>query len=697
MTVGAAHDRARPAGRESGDAVLSIADLVVDFPLENRTVRAVDGLSFTIRPGQRLGVVGESGSGKSTVAMAVLGLLEPPGRIVEGSIKLGELELGGADEDVLRAVRGGRIAMIFQDALGSLNPVKTIGYQLKEAIRLHTDAGKSDAVDRAVELLTEVGVQTPHARLAQYPHEFSGGMRQRVMIAMALASDPELLIADEPTTALDVTTQASVIDLLRHLSEERQMAVMLITHDLGIIASFAEDVLVMYAGAPVEYGAVDDVFERAGHPYTQALIAAVPQLGDERAETLPSIPGVLPRADAIPPGCRFAPRCRLAGARELCRIERPAFEFADPALSVACHFTHESRATAGVIHREEMSLGEPAIGSTLLTVDDLAKDYRARAGWGSRQRWLRAVDGVSFEIKSGESLGLVGESGSGKSTVARLLLGLTQRTRGEVMFEGGRPLEARKRGLSKAHRGRVQMVFQDPGDSLDPLLTVEQIVAEPLVLLDRREARRHRGRVPELLELVGLAVDFGKRRPLQLSGGQRQRVAIARALATNPALVVCDEAVSSLDVSVRAQILNLLMDLQRRLALSYLFISHDLSTVRHVCDRVAVMYGGRFVEVADADDIFTAPQHPYTVALLSAVPIPNPALERERRRIRLEGELPDLTSEVTGCIFASRCWKAQERCRIEEPELTERSGTGHRSACHFPEHAASYPSQGGSS
>ena len=437
--------RAGNATGAAGRPVLSIVDLVVDFPLENRTVRAVDGLSFTIRPGQRLGVVGESGSGKSTLALAVLGLLEPPGRIVEGSIRLGELELGGAEEDVLRTVRGGRIAMIFQDALGSLNPVKTIGYQLTEAIRLHTDAGKSEAVERAVELLTEVGVQTPRDRLAQYPHEFSGGMRQRVMIAMALASDPELLIADEPTTALDVTTQAGVIDLLHRLSEERQMAAMLITHDLGIIASFAEDVLVMYAGAPVEYGAVDDVFERAGHPYTQALIAAVPQLGDERAETLPSIPGVLPRADAIPPGCRFAPRCRLAGTREICRTQRPAFEMADPARRVACHFTDESRATAGVIHRQEVSLGEPSIGSTLLTVDDLAKNYRARGGRGSRTRWLRAVESVSFEIKSGESLGLVGESGSGKSTVARLLLGLTQRTRGEVTFEG-RPLEAGKRG-----------------------------------------------------------------------------------------------------------------------------------------------------------------------------------------------------------------------------------------------------------
>jgi peptide/nickel transport system ATP-binding protein len=682
-----AEDRLGPTGEPARDAVLSIDGLVVDFPLGERTVRAVDGLSLTILPGQRLGVVGESGSGKSTVAMAVLGLLEPPGTVSGGSIRLGDLELSNADEDVLRRVRGGRISMVFQDALGSLNPVKTIGYQLIEAIRLHTAASKGEAVDRAVELLAEVGVQTPRARLQQYPHEFSGGMRQRVMIAMALASDPELLIADEPTTALDVTTQASVIDLLHRLAEERRMAVMLITHDLGIIAGFAQDVLVMYAGAPIEYGPVDDVFQRPGHPYTQALIAAVPRLGDARATTLPSIPGVLPPADSIPAGCRFAPRCRLAGDREICRTDRPAFELADPTARVACHFTAESLATAGAVHEQEAYLGEPSIGEGVLVVGDLAKDYRARGASGARKRWLRAVEGVSFEIKGGESLGLVGESGSGKSTVARLLLGLTERTRGEVTFEG-RPLEARGRGIAASQRGRVQMVFQDPGDSLNPLMSIEQIVAEPLMLLHRRQGRKHRGRVPELLELVGLGADFARRRPLQLSGGQRQRVAIARALATDPSLIVCDEAVSSLDVSVRAQILNLLMDLQRRLGLSYLFISHDLSTVRHVCDRVAVMYGGQFVEVADADEIFTAPQHPYTIALLSAVPIPDPVLERERRRIRLGGELPDLTSPVTGCIFTSRCWKAEDRCSVERPALTERGGTASRSACHFPENVA---------
>ncbi|MFN8222095.1 MAG: ABC transporter ATP-binding protein [Gaiellales bacterium] len=682
MSVGA--ERARAAEHPDPAApVLSIRDLVVDFPLGARTVRAVDGVSLDVHAGQRIGVVGESGSGKSTIAMAVLGLLEPPGRVTAGSARLAELELVGAPDEALRRVRGARISMIFQDALGSLNPVKTIGWQLTEAIRLHSAATKAEAEDRAVELLAEVGVQAPRQRLEQYPHEFSGGMRQRVMIAIALSSSPELLIADEPTTALDVTTQASVIDLLHRLAEERNMAVLLITHDLGVVAGFAQDVLVMYAGAPVEYGAVDEVFARAGHPYTQALLAAVPRLGDDRATTLPSIPGALPRADAIPGGCRFAPRCRLAGSRERCREERPPFRFDDTSLRVACHFADESRATAQAGRAAEAALGEPVVGEALLAVDDLAKDYRARGSSTFNKRWLRAVDGVSFDIRRGESLGLVGESGSGKSTVARLLLGLTGRNRGTVTFDG-RPLEAGRGGLAKDQRGRVQMVFQDPGDSLNPLMTVEDIVAEPLRLLDRDEARRNARRVPELLELVGLDADFGKRRPLQLSGGQRQRVAIARALATNPSLVVCDEAVSSLDVSVRAQILNLVMDLQRRLGLAYLFISHDLSTVRHVCDRVAVMYAGRFVEVADADRIFRSPQHPYTVALLSAVPIPDPALERERRRIRLDGEVPDLTQPIPGCVFESRCAKAQERCAIESPALVERGGL-HLSACHFPE------------
>jgi peptide/nickel transport system ATP-binding protein len=576
--------------------------------------------------------------------------------------------------------------MIFQDALGSLNPVKTIGFQLVEAIREHNGVTKDEARDRAVSLLAEVGVPTPADRLGQYPHEFSGGMRQRVMIAMALASNPELLIADEPTTALDVTTQANVIDLLVRLSDERDLAVLLITHDLGIVAGFAHDVLVMYAGAPVEYGPTERVFADPGHPYTRALIAAVPRLTDRRGAELASIPGSLPRADAIPPGCRFEARCVVGRGRKLCLTERPSFELRHPARLVACHYEEEARATPIVVASPGEAAAPPAPSSAgpLVLIDDLSKNYRARGSSVLSRKYLRAVDGVSFDIRPGESLGLVGESGSGKSTVARLLLGLTPRTSGSVTLDG-RPLEATRRGgLGKHHRGRVQMVFQDPADSLDPMMTVNSIVAEPLHLLSGAERAKAAGRVPQLLALVGLDADFGKRRPLQLSGGQRQRVAIARALATNPSLVVCDEAVSSLDVSVRAQILNLLRELKDRLGLAYLFISHDLSTVRHVCDRVIVMYGGRFVEVASADDLFRAPQHPYTIALFSAVPEPDPAAERDRTRIRLEGELPDLTAPVAGCIFASRCWKARERCRVEDPTLEER-GPGHRSACHFPE------------
>jgi peptide/nickel transport system ATP-binding protein len=479
-----------------------------------------------------------------------------------------------------------------------------------------------------------------------------------------------------------------VIDLLIRLSEERDLAVMLITHDLGIVAGFAHDVLVMYAGAPVEYGTTAQVFAAPGHPYTQALMAAVPRLTDERGTELASIPGSLPRADAIPPGCRFEARCSIGNGRELCRTVRPVFDLRDATKQVACHYEAEARERAKDTTREASpprTAREDA--APLVTVTDLAKDYRARGGGsGLTRRYLRAVDGVSFEIHPGESVGLVGESGSGKSTIARLLFGLTPKTAGVVTLDG-RPLEATRRGgLAKDLRGRVQMVFQDPGDSLDPMMTVGSIVAEPLQLLRGKEAAGAKGRVPELLKLVGLPPDFVKRRPLQLSGGQRQRVAIARALATNPSLIVCDEAVSSLDVSVRAQILNLLRDLQERLGLAYLFISHDLSTIRHVCDRVIVMYGGKFVEVAPADDLFRAPQHPYTIALLSAVPEPDPVAERTRSRIRLEGELPDLTAPIDGCIFASRCWKVQERCRHEAPPLDER-GAGHLSACHFPENA----------
>jgi peptide/nickel transport system ATP-binding protein len=667
---------AGPSASEADGPVLRIADLVVEFPTSHGLVRAVDGVSLEVPAGRRIAVVGESGSGKSTLALALLGLIDPPGRIAGGSIETGGVDLVGLSEEQLRGVRGGRVAMVFQDALGSLNPVMTIGSQLREAIELHTGV-KGEAADRrAEELLREVGVPLARERLRQYPHELSGGMRQRVMIAMALSSDPRLLIADEPTTALDVTMQAAVMDLLLRLSVERGMAVILITHDLSVVAGFAEEVLVMYAGAPVEHAPIDAIFARPSHPYTQALIRAVPRIGDARSGRLHPIPGTMPSPGTVTTGCRFAARCRIGAARERCLTETPLFAPDGEGGQTACHFVEEARATRPLGDGAAAEVAPPQVsGEQLLAATELAKGYR------SRGRTLRAVDAVSFDLRQGESLGLVGESGSGKSTVGRLLLGLTTRDGGSVTFEG-EPLRISGRRLARGQRGRIQMVFQDPGDSLDPLMTVEQIVAEPLLLLGRREGRA--GRVGELIELVGLGPEHRTRRPTQLSGGQRQRVAIARALATNPQLVICDEAVASLDVSVRAQILNLLGDLQTQLGLSYLFISHDLSVVRHVCDRVAVMYAGRFVEVAEVDRLFAAPQHPYTAALLSAVPVPDPQVERTRERIRLEGDLPDLTAELVGCPFRSRCWKADERCEREAPALIA-DADGHLRACHHPE------------
>ncbi len=681
------------SGSSAGTTILSVEDLVVDFPTPGGMVRAVDGTSLQVRKGQRIGIVGESGSGKSTLALAILGLLEPPGLVTGGRILFDGSDLTTASEDELRAVRGGKIAMIFQDALGSLNPVLTIGRQLCEAILLHQTTTQTEATAKAIELLREVDLPSPELGIHQYPHEFSGGMRQRVMIAMALACNPALLIADEPTTALDVTTQAGVIDLLMALSTRRQLAVIFVTHDLGIIAGFAEDVLVMYAGAPMEYGPVDDIFYRSRHPYTHSLMAAIPRITDARGRQLRSIPGTLPSPGTVLRGCRFQPRCFLSHGRGECSEVRPAFDLWQADARAACHFADEMRR---VVSRES-PLAEsevPAVTDSswrapeaevglLLEVGGLTKTYAGRMAGSRRRRGVRAVDDASFFVAPGESLGLVGESGSGKTTLARLLLGLTPRDVGDIALLGS-PLPRSRRRLTKALRGRVQMVFQDPADSLDPMMTVGQIIGEPLRLLKGWRLRDFGVRIEELIDLVGLARDHKARRPGALSGGEKQRVAIARALATEPKLVVCDEAVSSLDVSVRAQILNLLMELQRRLGVSYLYISHDLSVVRHICDRVIVMYAGHFVEAADADSLFHRPQHPYTVALLSAVPVADPAQERRRARIRLEGEPPDVTKPVRGCIFRSRCWKAQEICATESPGLLEHV-PGHWSACHFPE------------
>ncbi|HWE63328.1 MAG TPA: ABC transporter ATP-binding protein, partial [Chloroflexota bacterium] len=462
----------QPEGTDA--ALLSVRDLVIEFPQHGYTVTAVDQVSFDLQRGQRLGIVGESGSGKSTLAFSVLGLLEAPARVARGVIRFGSLDLLRAPDAQIRRIRGGQIAMIFQDALGSLNPVLTIERQLREAIQLHLPISPAQATARAISLLREVGIPNPETRIQQFPHEFSGGMRQRVMIAMALAADPKLLIADEPTTALDVTTQAEVIELLLRLSEERGLAVMLITHDLGLIAGFAHDVLVMYAGAPVEYGAVDQIYYRPRHPYTRSLIAAVPQVTSSRLQRLATIPGWLPEPGTALEGCRFQPRCYLSHGRLPCLQQRPPFDSTNPALRSACHFPDEvlledlpmespGIEPAAVRDALQPAKGDPAM-ATLLSAEGLVKTFSSGYGLIRRKKATAAVAGVSFAIPRGESFGLVGESGSGKTTVTRLLLGLTEPDAGVVVFEGAAKHGRRQAG-DRARRGRMQVVFQDPADA----------------------------------------------------------------------------------------------------------------------------------------------------------------------------------------------------------------------------------------
>ncbi|HEX7244861.1 MAG TPA: ABC transporter ATP-binding protein [Solirubrobacterales bacterium] len=543
------------------EGLLSVRDLRVGFATEGGAVRAVDGVSFDLAPGEVLAIVGESGSGKSVTAQTILGLTRSPNARIEGSVRLGETELLGADEATMRGVRGNRVAMIFQDPMTSFNPVHRIGAQIVEAIRAHRgEVSKQEARQRAIELLDSVGIPDPRRRVDSYPHELSGGMRQRAMIAMALALEPEVLIADEPTTALDVTVQAQILRLLGRLNRERGLATILITHDFGVVAEVADRVLVMHEGEIVERGSLDDVFYSPADPYTRALLGAVVRL------------------DQAPP---------LRAARE---------------------------------------------AESLLEVRELVKHYPARGGLLRRGADpVRAVDGVGFELRRGETLGLVGESGSGKSTLCRAVLGLIEPTAGSVRFEGCEIAGLSRRRMRPLRR-EMQMVFQDPYASLNPRRRAGQIVAEPLRLQGEAGGGELRGRALELLGRVGLGAEHYDRFPHELSGGQRQRVGIARALALRPKLIVADEPVSALDVSIRAQILDLLAELQGDFGLTYLFVAHDIGVVRHVSDRIAVMHEGRIVEIGPADEVCERPRDAYTEELLAAVPVPDPRLARERRQ-----------------------------------------------------------------
>jgi peptide/nickel transport system ATP-binding protein len=680
------------------DPVLAVRGLTVTFPGSAGDVRAVRGIDYELQRGEVLGIVGESGSGKSASATAVTGLL-PASAVVDGSIMLDGEELIGLDDARMAKVRGKRIAMVFQDPLSALTPVYTVGDQLSEAVRIHNDVSRQAARERSVELLKLVGIPNAEERVKAFPHEFSGGMRQRVMIAMAIANDPDVIIADEPTTALDVTIQAQVLEVLRTARELTGAAIVMITHDLSVIAGFADRVAVMYAGRIVETGTVDEVFYSPRMPYTMGLLGAIPRADESGDRPLVPIEGTPPSLVDLPAGCPFAARCPLAF--DTCREVEPALiAVGSPNHRSACHLSEKIEAggwgPTDVFPLPE--LPEAAVArvpraerEVVLEARDLVRHHPLLKGAVFKRQVgaVRAVDGISFDLRDGETLGLVGESGCGKTTTLLEVLELAAPQAGRIVVLG-RDVAELSPSDRRAMRRDVNIVFQDPMASLDPRMPVSDILAEPM-RTHGMSGDKIQARIRELLRLVGLNPEHAGRYPQQFSGGQRQRVGIARALALEPELLVLDEPVSALDVSIQAGVINLLEELRARLGLSYLFVAHDLAVVRHIADRIAVMYLGKIVEIGEVTRVYESASHPYTQALLSAIPLPDPHKERARRRILLEGDLPSPADPPSGCRFRTRCPKfagldedRRRRCLEEEPPLYGLE-EDHSAACHYAE------------
>ncbi len=712
--------------------VLEIEDLSTHIKLTRSVVQAVGNVSLHVDRGETLGIVGESGCGKSMTGLSIMGLLPPGGSIVSGSVKLGARDLVGLKPEEMRKIRGNEIAMIFQDPLTSLDPTKTIGYQVAEPVRLHRGVSAVEARDRAVEVLSLVGLPRPQERLGDYPHQLSGGLRQRVMIAMALACEPQLLIADEPTTALDVTIQAQILELLRDLKDRLGMAMLLITHDMGVIAGHADRVNVMYAGRVVETAHVSELFARMHHPYTQALLASIPQLSQDSRKALHAIPGLPPDLADPPKGCRFAPRCPRA--TDQCRQDEPPLAGETTGHLFACWHPVDGPLTlqligAGGPDAESIGLAEPAAepdfaddvpmvvpadadgahapsgGVPMLAVTEPAASAGAQDGADTALLQLRnlvkefpvtsgailqrkvgavhAVSDVSFSVAAGTTFGLVGESGCGKTTIGKMIVALEKPNSGTITL--GDLDVTRLHGTELRRKRRdLQLMFQDPHSSLDPRMRVGAIIGEPLAIQHLGNRRAQRDRVFELLGEVGLARNAVERYPHEFSGGQRQRIGLARALTMQPRLIVADEPVSALDVSIRAQVLNLMKRLQAAHGVTYVVISHDLAVVKYMADRIGVMYLGKMVELGSGADIYERAAHPYTAGLIATIPVPDPSAERGKAA-GIRGELPSPVNPPSGCRFRTRCPFAQEQCAAEEPKLRS-FGPGHVAACHFPLH-----------
>ena len=713
--------------------ILEIKDLHMSFRSVVGTTRAVNGVSFDVQAGEIVGLVGESGCGKSVTARSVVGLVPSPPAVFEGgeiwlNTRAGRVNIlvNRGNARVLRRIRGREVSMVFQEPMRSLHPMMPVGSQVAEGILEHENISVNMAYARTEEMLEMVGLPQPDQLLSRYPHELSGGMRQRVMIALALACHPQLLIADEPTTALDVTIQAQILDLIKRLRDRLGMSVLLITHNMGVVASTADRVSVMYLGVIVETGTVQEVFEQAAHPYTQKLLASIPSLHSEPKTPLQSLKGVVPELALAPQGCVFADRCPDVMSK--C-VETPPLITLSEQHKAKC-WLYDSPAVVGGVDIESPQLltdrivderapastteapprhaaangAENAVAEQLLgtggaaqslrtddgnigiKVKDMTLHYPIYKGIIRRQVGaVQAVDSIDLTIGHGEILGLVGESGCGKTSVGRLITRLVEPTAGNILFKINDELKDITRiseTAMKSVRRHMGMVFQDPLSSLNPRLNVRDIVGEPLILHNIARGKEVDARVGTLLEMVGLRAEHQSRFPHAFSGGQRQRIAIARALSTEPAFIVADEPVSALDVSVQSQILNLLLELQQQLDLTMLFIAHDIAVVRHISDRMAVMYLGKIVEIGSTTAICSAPVHPYTEALLASIPLPSPGVQSARPIAT--GELPDPSAPPAGCRFHTRCPYRQEICMVEEPQLKPVAGrSGYWGACHF--------------
>jgi peptide/nickel transport system ATP-binding protein len=677
--------------RTTQETLLSVDSLDVKFQVADGEILALRDVSLEIRQGETVGLAGESGSGKSTLAFAIVRYLDANGWVDSGSITFDGIDLLSATDTKLRSIRGNRIAHVAQNPGNSLNPSMRIGKQIREAVELHQNPeSDAEANERVYEVLDQVNLPDPEGIAQRYPHELSGGQQQRAMLAIGLSCNPDLLILDEPTTGLDVTTQAKFLDLLQELKSEYDAGILLITHNLGVISEIADRVNILYAGEMLEKGPVETVFTSPANPYTQALLATTPEMSEDK-EILP-IPGQIPELDRIPDGCIFADRCEYV--TEECRTGLITIETVDSTIDhqSRCHYWEEVQNTEverAVDTGERRTPGEP-----IMTIDSLRKYYddgTVLTNFLTDHSPVKAVNDVSLTIHESEAVGLVGESGCGKSTLGRTLLKLHPATDGSITY-ADRDIDDLSKEELNEFRSECQIIFQDPEGSLNPSRTVREILARPLVLFTDMDEAEREERTEGLLTQVNLGLDVIDKKPHELSGGQQQRVAIARAFAARPSLIVLDEPVSSLDVSVQASILNLLDDLCEEYGTSYLLISHDLSVIEEICDRVAVMYLGEIIETGRTAQLFEPPYHPYTRSLLSSIPSLDP--HEIKNRVKLEGDVPDARDPPSGCSFHTRCpQKIGEVCETDDPPL-EDVGDGHCISCHLDTEGMDEPLDG---